>query len=87
MTSDAIFDLLDLEDERALALAGQYRLRAVEGSAEVEITDTATGERSVVYADDGRDLHISVPPGTYRIWVQVKINGQIVTGFFDHVAS
>jgi hypothetical protein len=26
-------------------------------------------------------------PGAYRVWVQVKINGQIVTGFFDHIAS
>jgi len=26
-------------------------------------------------------------PGAYRVWVQVKINGQVVTGFFDHVAS
>ena len=26
-------------------------------------------------------------PGIYRVWVQVKINGQVVTGFFDHIAS
>jgi len=26
-------------------------------------------------------------PGAYRVWVQVKINGQVVTGFFDHIAS
>jgi hypothetical protein len=26
-------------------------------------------------------------PGAYRVWVQVKINGQVVTGFFDHLAS
>jgi hypothetical protein len=26
-------------------------------------------------------------PGAYRVWVQVKINGQVVTGCFDHVAS
>jgi hypothetical protein len=26
-------------------------------------------------------------PGAYRVWVQVKINGQIVTACFDHVAS
>ncbi|ESQ73634.1 glycosyltransferase family 2 protein [Asticcacaulis sp. AC402] len=67
MTSDAIFDLLALNDGRSLVMAGQYRLRAAGGSAEVEITDIATGERSVVYAHDGRDLHITVPPGTYRM--------------------
>jgi hypothetical protein len=26
-------------------------------------------------------------PGAYRVWVQVKINGEVVTGFFDHIAS
>jgi hypothetical protein len=26
-------------------------------------------------------------PGAYRVWVQVKVNGQVVTGFFDHIAS
>ncbi|EGF93566.1 glycosyl transferase family 2 family protein [Asticcacaulis biprosthecium C19] len=70
MTSDAIFDLLNLNG--TLALGGVYRLRAKGGVAEVEITDTATGERNVVYVQDGRDIYITMPVGHYRVWLRTR---------------
>ncbi|ESQ88879.1 hypothetical protein ABAC460_13950 [Asticcacaulis sp. AC460] len=76
MTSDAIFDLLSLNG--ALRLSGQYRLQAND-LAEVEMTDTVTGERSVVYVHDGCDIHIMVPPRSYRFWLRSKASEVTLT--------
>jgi len=67
------FDILDglLASEifvpgRIFTLGGQYEFTAQGVAAEIQLTEAASGRRSVIYLSAGERLFLFVPPGQYR---------------------
>lgn len=51
-------------------LAGQYVLTAVAVACELELTETTTKRRSLVYATPGEPIHLFIAPGDYGLFVR-----------------
>lgn len=54
----------------AVALSGQYRLRAQGIGVEIEMVETATKRRSLVYVRDGEEIILFIRPGRYDFYLR-----------------